>query len=167
MIKQLKADANSGDYHAAHALATAYAVGDGVAKDSKESDYWRSVEASRREQKRADQAAEKQSGRDDHSPSTQANDVYRPNGYNLHGSTPGQFTFGSSNSQKTGIIDWTPARPQPASETSTWNKAKAYVSEHTDEITDLATFVIEQYVTGGESSEGTTKNSGASAKPSK
>ena len=56
VIKQLKVEANSGDYSAAHVLATAYAVGDGVTKDRQESDHWYSVAASLRDKRATTQA---------------------------------------------------------------------------------------------------------------
>ena len=42
-------------------------------------------------------------------------------------------------------------------------KVQQFLSDHTDEVTDIATFAIERYVTGGESSEGSISKAQASA----
>ena len=79
----------------------------------------------------------------------------------------GPLTFGSVNNHNAISLDSTPTSKQTTSETSVVTKTKEFLSDHTDEITDLATFLIEQYITGGEPSEGTTKSSGGAAHPSK
>ncbi len=166
VINQLKADANSGDYHAAHILATAYAVGDGVAKDSKASDYWYSVAASLHD-KRTTQADTKLATTVDDS-SVKENKFLFPSKQDFNKTRfAGPLTFGSANSHNTPSIDWTATSKQTTSETSVVTKTKEFLSDHIDEITDLATFLIEQYITGGEPSEGTTKSSGGAAHPSK
>lgn len=167
IIKQLKAEANSGDYSAAHVLATAYAVGDGVTKDRQESDHWYSVAASIRDKRTTIQADTKLATTINDSSVKENKFLFLPEQNTDKVKPVGQFSFGSVNSRNVISVDSTPTSKQTTSETSVVTKTKEFLSEHTDEIEELATFLFEKYVTGGESSEGTTKNSGESAKPSK
>lgn len=167
VIKQLKAEANSGDYSAAHVLATAYAVGDGVTKDRQESDHWYSVAASLRDKRTTTQADTKLATTINDSSVKENKFLFLPKQNADKVKPVNQFTFGSVNSQNAISLDSAPTSKQTTSETSVVTKTKEFLSDHTDEIEELATFLFEKYVTGGESSEGTTKNSGGSAKPSK
>ena len=79
----------------------------------------------------------------------------------------GRYGFGSPTGSSAWSMNSTPTSKRPISEASAWTKAKEYMSDHTDEITELGTFLIEKYVTGGESSAETTRNSGGASNPSK
>ena len=167
MIKQLKAEANSGDYSAAHVLATAYAVGDGVTKDRQESDHWYSVAASLRDKRATTQADTKLATTINDSSVKENKFLFLPKQNADKVKPVNQFIFGSVNNHNAISLDSTPISKQTTSETSVVTKTKEFLSDHTDEITDLATFLIEQYITGGEPSEGATRKAGEASRPSK
>lgn len=173
-IEHLKTMANSGDYKSAHQLGLAYAVGDGVEKDRKASDYWYSVAASLRDQKTSDQVSKQPKTADDASPATPVMSPYfyaKPNSGG--GSSQGQFTFGSRNNSGSSMFDSKPTTQQSTADVPDWKKvvnavvaapakAKAFLSDHSDDLTEVAEFAIEQYLTGSEPSGGTISKAEAS-----
>ena len=173
-IEHLKTMANFGDYKSAHQLALAYAVGDGVEKDRKASDYWYSVAASLRDQKTSDQVSKQPRTADDTSTTTPVMSPYfyaKP--FSGVGSSRGQFAFGSRDNSGTSMFDSKPTTQQPDSDVPAWKKVvnavvaapaktKAFLSDHSDDLTEVATFVFEEYFTGSEPSEGTVSKAEAS-----
>jgi hypothetical protein len=163
-IKRLKAEAKSGDYHAAHDLALAYAVGDGVPKDLKESDHWYSVAASRRPQTTSDQASKEpfEMGVDQHT-TRSVNRFWFEN----------YVSRASQNPASTSTFAPTSAPQLEASGTSTWQKVfnaltaapaktQEFLSNHSDDITEVATFLLPKYIPGLDPSEGTISREEAS-----
>ena len=166
--------ANFGDYKSAHQLGLAYAVGDGVEKDRKASDYWYSVAASLRDQKTSDQASKQPKAADDASRATPIMSPYFYAKVNSGGgSSQGQFAFGSRNNLGPLLFYPRPTEQQSNADVSAWKKvvnavvaapakAKAFLSDHSDDLTEVAEFAIEQYLTGSEPSEGTVTKAQAS-----
>ena len=149
-IEHLKTMANFGDYKSAHQLALAYAVGDGVEKDRKASDYWYSVAASLRDQKTSEQVSKQPKTADDASRATPVMSPYfyaKP--YSSGGSSQGQFAFGSHNSPPPTIFDPKPTTQQSDSDVPAWKKVvnavvaapaktKAFLSDHSDDLAEVA-----------------------------
>ena len=173
-IEHLKTMANFGDYKSARQLGLAYAVGDGVEKDRKASDHWYSVAASLRDQKTSGQASTQPKAADDASPATPGISPYFfTKATGVRESSSAQLAFGSRNDSGASIFDAKSTAQQPASDVPAWKKVvnavvaapaktKAFLSDHADEITDLATVAIEEYLTGSEPSEGTVTKAQAS-----
>ena len=160
-IKHLKALADWGDSDAEYQLGVAYETGVGTAQDYATADFWYSHAALHGNKKAAahrvvikDAVARSMS----EDARTQATSSYYPN----------------RKANETGIsFDPKPTTPQSDEDVPAWKKAlnavvaapakaKAFLTDHSDDLTEVAAFAIEEYLTGSEPTGGTVSKAEAS-----
>ena len=180
-IKHLETQAKAGDYNASRQLATAYATGVGVVEDHEAANHWYSVAAHQHEGHRWEGARVQE-------PSETYHPLFITPTTSTASHTVNESPFLSPSQTGSAVQvyskevsgDVKPTSPQPTPAISIWSKVtnavssasdktQQYLSDHADEVEDLATFLIERYTGESETTEEPhgKSASGASSHPSK